>query len=123
MRIATGGAGYTLPGTSDPASSQYYWVSCYGLDQPSGNLWQTCVDYFDMYNGTTSANGTYSWTNITAGKDGDVHGSVYAQSLRQLTAGSNWIYGNFAGVRCAHLGIQPLAVSTGTGMRCVSDAL
>ena len=122
-RIATGGAGYTLPGASSPASSQYYWVSCYGLDQPSGNLWQACADYFDMYNGTTSANGAYSWTNITTGKDGDVQGSIYAQFARQLIAGGRWGDGAGAGGRCAGLSDPPWNVGTSVGLRCVSDSL
>lgn len=122
-RIATGGVGYTLPGTSNPTSSQYYWVSCHGIDQPSGNLWQVCSDYFDMYSGTTSANGAYTWTNITAGKDGDVQGSVLSQGLRHIIAGGDFGYGVYNGVRGANLANQPLAVTATTGLRCVSEAL
>lgn len=117
-RILTGGVGFAFPGGT-PSTPTYPWVSFLGADQPSGNIWQTCADYFDNYNA-----GTYVWQDVSAGKSPGVSkGSLYQQSGKQLVAGGNWSYGTVAGARCAYLGTAPWAAASNVGLRCVSDSL
>lgn len=121
-RIATGGVGFALPG-GNPSSSQYYFVSCQGIDQPAGNLYQVCAVFMDMYNGTTAANGAYAQTSVDQGKSSQAQGSVYNQSMKLLIAGGYWSDGPAAGARCANLAHAPWNVFAGVGLRCVSDSL
>lgn len=121
-RIATGGVGFALPG-GNPSSSQYYFVSCQGIDQPAGNVYQVCADFMDMYNGTTVANGAYAWAAVDQGKSSQAQGSVNQQGFKQLIAGGGWNDGTSAGARCAYLSHAPWFVGTVIGLRCVSDSL
>jgi len=122
VRIATGGVGFALPG-GNPSSGQYYFVSCLGIDQPAGNVYQVCSDFMDMYNGTTVANGAYSFVSVDQGKSSQAQGGVYQQAFKQLIAGGYWNNGATAGARCANVDIAPWSVDTSVGMRCVSDSL
>lgn len=121
-RILTGGAGFALPG-GNPSNSQYYFVSCLNIDQPSGNIWQVCSDIFDMSNGTTVADGAYAWLEVDQGKSANAQGAIYQQSIKQLIAGCSWGDGANAGARCAALFSAPWYVNGGVGLRCVSDSL
>lgn len=117
-RIATGGVGW------DPSPHPYWMVSCLGVDQPSGNVFQACDEFVDMYNGSTTADGAYTSTAVNAGKDSAMEqGAVYAQAIRQLLFGGYWDFGAIAGARCADLYNAPWNVSAYVGLRCVSDSL
>ena len=60
-------------------------VSCLNVDQPSGNLWQACCDYFDREN-------TNAWNDtLNAGKDSaHDHGQWYGGAFRQALVGGGW---------------------------------
>jgi hypothetical protein len=93
-------------------------VSCLNVDQPSGNLWQACCDYFDRDN-------TNAWNDtLNTGKDSaHDHGQWYGGAFRQALVGGSGYTDAQAGARCVHLPTEPWNVNSTVGVRAVCDSL
>jgi hypothetical protein len=93
-------------------------VSCLGMDQPSGNVWQTLDHVFDRDNSSDGWN-----DDLNTGKDGsNDHGQWYGSDLRVYRAGGNWSDGAEAGARALNRDIPWLVISY-AGLRAACDSL
>lgn len=114
---ATTNSGRTATGTVAKA------VSCLGIVDAAGNLWEPCVDLHDV--GSTSS-ADYNWDRpiVENGKDsGELRGELYHRRWRFFMAGGSWALGVRCGSRCAHSAYYPEYVASDAGLRCVCDSL
>lgn len=91
-------------------------VSCYGMDQPSGNVYQLCADKTGYGSG---------WVNgwASQGPDGAYsRGQVYGTFLVNL-AGAYWSNAALAGGLAASLTNAPWFVTSTVGVRGACDSL
>ena len=86
-------------------------VSCYGVDQPAGNLWQFCSDASDDHG---------SYNNADVGKDSEFdHGQG---RMRHVRFGGYWSDTSEAGARCSN-GLYPWGQYGHIGFRAACDSL
>ncbi len=109
---SVGGSARALTGSSTTL------VSCYNVDQPSGNLYQVAEQYF-------AGMGTFAWVGYDQGKDcASGHGRIYhTNDFRQLLVGCGWGGGLNGGSRTAGLDNAPWSVYNNVGVRFVSNSL
>ncbi len=110
------GAGDRVP-TGQHSDYGFDAVSCLGMDQPAGNLWQTT----DSLHMETAAS---SWNDVAnTGKDGsEDHGQVYGSDTRVMRMGGYWDTSAEAGAR-ASARHTPWGVYSGLGVRGACDSL
>lgn len=113
---ATGAA--SRQNTGDHSGYGFAAVSCLGLDQPAGNLYQSTSHVYDRSAGT-------GWKDdLNTGKDSaSQHGQWYGGEFRFLIFGGPWSLGAEAGARCAVLNSHPWFVHSITGVRAACDSL
>jgi len=113
---ATGAA--ARQNTGDHAGYGFGAVSCLGLDQPAGNLYQVLDQFYDRVSGT-------GWKDdLNTGKDSaQQHGQWYGGEFKRMIFGGYWFFGAEAGARCAALYTTPWTVPSGTGVRAACDSL
>ncbi|UXF57506.1 SUMF1/EgtB/PvdO family nonheme iron enzyme [Chromohalobacter phage YPCBV-1] len=95
-------------------------VSCLGIVDAAGNLWEPMLGLYDQ---TTS---TWEWdrTILQNGKDSaELRGELYHQRWRFWLAGGRFVSGVRCGSRCAHSATSPESVASYAGLRCVCDSL
>lgn len=114
---ATGNSGRTQTGTVAKA------VSCKGVVDAAGNLWEPLLDHYDV-GSTSSADYNYDRVLVENGKDsGENRGEVYHRRWRMWLAGGSFGDGVRCGSRCATSINYPEGVGSYVGLRCVCDSL
>ncbi|MCZ0926426.1 hypothetical protein L0636_00805 [Halomonas janggokensis] len=98
-------------------------VSCLGVVDAAGNLWDPCIDLHDV---ASESSVDYEWDRpiLESGKDsGELRGELYHVRWRFFMAGGHWDIGVRCGSRCAYSNYGPGYVNSHTGLRCVCDSL
>ncbi len=111
---ATSNSGRAATGTVAKA------VSCLGVVDAAGNLWEPVLGLYDRQDTT------WNWDRaiLQNGKDsGELRGELYHQRWRFFMAGGYWDNGVRCGSRCANSHYIPEHVNSATGLRCVCDSL
>ena len=93
-------------------------VSCVGVVDPAGNLWEPTLDHYDEA-------GTDNWdrTIVENGKDSsELRGEIRHARWRFWVAGGSWGVGAWCGARCANASNLPEHVHRYSGLRCVAPA-
>lgn len=108
--VPAGNKGGSSPNnTGDHSGYGFECVSCYGIDQPSGNLWQILDD---------GADDDGSWNNADQGQDSSHdHGDA---RMRHSLFGGHWAHSQ-SGARCTVYS-DPWGQSGGDGFRGVCPA-
>ncbi len=113
---ATGAA--SRQNTGNHAGYGFAAVSCLGMDQPAGNLYQVMNQFHDRSTGV-------GWKDdLNTGKDAaHDHGQWYGGEFKCGVFGGPWSSGAQAGARCAILHNGPWNVNSNTGVRAACDSL
>lgn len=97
-------------------------VSCTGVVDAVGNLWEPTLDHYDVGSATTS-DWVYDRAIIENGKDSaELRGEMYHVRWRFWLAGGSFGRGSRCGARCASSYSNPGYVDSGVGLRCVAAA-
>ena len=97
-------------------------VSCVGVVDPAGNLWEPTLDHYDV--GSTSS-GDYNDERaiLENGKDsGELRGELRHRRWRFWMAGGRFDDGARCGSRCALASSNPELANSIAGLRCVAPA-
>lgn len=98
-------------------------VSCTGVVDAVGNVWDPCSDMYDVGSLVTA---DYQWdrTSVENGKDASIpRGEIYHVRWRMWFAGGWFGGGAQCGARCASSGDNPESVTADVGLRGVCDSL
>jgi len=98
-------------------------VSCTGVVDAVGNVWDPCLDMYDV-GALTSADYEWDRTIVENGKDASIpRGEIYHVRWRMWIAGGRFDSGERCGARCAHSNNRPENVYATVGLRGVCDSL
>lgn len=114
---ATSNSGRTQTGAVAKA------VSCTGVVDAAGNLWEPMLDHYDV--GSTSG-ADYNWSRaiVENGKDASHNrGEICHRRWRMWIAGGRFDSGVQCGSRCVNSSSHPELVNALVGLRCVCDSL